>query len=618
MWYEIKRKINLENTYFSWIGILSIFFIVGGFSFAIFTAYQESRGSLNIITGNLYGYIDSESFDGNKSITLSEEEDKIIKITLKNVNEKEIKINLYYTETDRVEVYYLDEEEIPPKEEGIVLEKGEEKTYRIRLINKTKEEKRVEFGSEVGLSSKELPFPEEKRIIDQYLYSEKILNEADPVLRDRLIPVIIDSSGKVTYANVQEKWYKYDEKEWANAVILIDNPSKEYQVGNQIEEKDIESYFVWIPKYRYRLWSLGLDTSLTKTANKEQSIEIEFGLKNTNDNLSNECTTPMLSGATGQCQIGKWMTHPAFLAFDTTGLWVGKFETGNKDATDSENAKQNINNSNKVQIKPNVYSWRYIQIANAYQTSYSYERELNSHMMKNTEWGAVAYLSHSKYGTCNGDVCTEIRINNNSAFVTGFSAKQVPTIGWNAYTDYGETLPSRDGDKNYNYLNPISTISSTTGNYTGIYDMSGGAWEWVMGVMFDNSGKPIVGESTELTSGFAGKNGDGTTSNGTVFPTDERYYDKYNYSTSETAYNLRILGDAISEMGPFENTVINTATAPLASWQKATIFFVFNKHPWFPRGHYPRSGTSASIFTANADRGQEHGNVGFRIVLAFK
>ena len=27
-----------------------------------------------------------------------------------------------------------------------------------------------------------------------------------------------------------------------------------------------------------------------------------------------------------------------------------------------------------------------------------YQRELDSHMMKNTEWGAVAYLSHSIYG----------------------------------------------------------------------------------------------------------------------------------------------------------------------------------------------------------------------------
>ena len=61
-----------------------------------------------------------------------------------------------------------------------------------------------------------------------------------------------------------------------------------------------------------------------------------------------------------------------------------------------DGAQQNT----EVVIKPSVYSWRNINVSNAFYTSYNYKRDLESHMMKNTEWGAVAYLTQSKYGRC--------------------------------------------------------------------------------------------------------------------------------------------------------------------------------------------------------------------------
>jgi len=86
------------------------------------------------------------------------------------------------------------------------------------------------------------------------------------------------------------------------------------------------------------------------------------------------------------------MTHPVFLSIPSTGFWVGEFESSK-----SNNNPDNSSNSDGVQIKPNVVSWRNIQVGNAFYTTYDYERNLDSHMMKNQEWGAVAYLSHSKF-----------------------------------------------------------------------------------------------------------------------------------------------------------------------------------------------------------------------------
>ena len=193
-------------------------------------------------------------------------------------------------------------------------------------------------------------------------------------------------------------------------IVWYDLTNRNYKINETIPEGKIESYFVWLPKYRYQLWDLGIYDSLTEIdTSKVHEIPIIFGDYNTSDDKIGECTTPMESGATGNCKVGDYMTHPAFLSIPSTGFWVGKFETGYNGATSQSEAEQNVNDSSKIIVKPNVHSWRGIQVANAFYSSYNYQRNLDSHMMKNTEWGVVAYLQHSAYGSS-----TSIRINNNS------------------------------------------------------------------------------------------------------------------------------------------------------------------------------------------------------------
>ena len=106
---------------------------------------------------------------------------------------------------------------------------------------------------------------------------------------------------------------------WANAVVLRNNDT--YKVGDIIPEEAIESYFVWIPKYSYQLWDLGNYTSLTSLDNtKPHAIPIRFGTTNTKDATTGECTTPRTAGSSGNCKVGDYMTHPAFLAFNTNGF----------------------------------------------------------------------------------------------------------------------------------------------------------------------------------------------------------------------------------------------------------------------------------------------------------
>ena len=75
-----------------------------------------------------------------------------------------------------------------------------------------------------------------------------------PTLGSGMIPVTISNNGTVKYADTNSNWYNYCDKRWANAVILS---SGSYKVGDTIPESAIESYFVWIPRFRYKLWNTG-------------------------------------------------------------------------------------------------------------------------------------------------------------------------------------------------------------------------------------------------------------------------------------------------------------------------------------------------------------------------
>ena len=104
-----------------------------------------------------------------------------------------------------------------------------------------------------------------------------------------------------------------------------------------------------------------------------------------------------------------------------------------------------------IKIQPGVQSWRYITIGNVFTNSQNYNTTLKSHLMKNSEWGAVVYLTESKYGR-NG---TEVTINNNgTTYYTGGGS--------------GTTFVNKPNQ-------------SSTGNIYGIYDLSGNAYEYVAG-----------------------------------------------------------------------------------------------------------------------------------------
>ncbi len=436
-----------------------------------------------------------------------------------------------------------------------------------------------ELTKDIQFECELVAIPEERETLgDEYvrpLYKEELLNGTDPVIKENLVPVTIADNGEVTYANTQKKWYNYENKEWANAVIL--NEGVTYNVGDIIQESDIESYFVWIPRYKYQIFDEGNYTTYIESKPTEsiaREIQIEFESNSTNPSAGSK--------------QGEWLTHPAFTNFDVNGLWVGKYETGYKGATATEEAQVNAMDSSKVIVKPNVYSWRNSTVSNMFKTAYNYERNLDSHMMKNTEWGAVAYLSHSKYG-----INTEVRINNNSNYLTGYSA--VEGTDQSSYPGVSGTT----SDITLPYNTETGYKASTTGNITGIYDMSGGAWEYVAAYM----------PSSNDASGFSASE----------LTTYSKYLDLYSANSTINSYNNRKLGDATGEMGPFYFYADKDNNKRYHNnWYEDYSVFIGSTHVWFLRGGHYFSGSLSGQFYFNRNTGSFNIYGGFRLTLTIK
>ena len=400
-------------------------------------------------------------------------------------------------------------------------------------------------------------------------YVDAILNGADPVLGNGLIPVTIDNDGTVKKANTENEWYNYGNKVWANAVILKDN-TVAYENGDTIPENNIDAYFVWIPKFKYKLFDEGNYTTVLGSApatSSAQTIDIVFDLVNTTDS-DTSCSTPLTSGDIGNCAVDKYMTHPSFITMNVNGYWVGKFEPS---GTTSD-----------LDVKPNAPTLRTPTLGEFFTSMYNYNRSLESHMMKNTEWGAVTYLSLSNYGI-NG----EVRINNNSQYVTGCAATVAATTYSNRkQSDHSEGYISECENE---YNTSIGYLASTTGNISGIYDMSGGAWEYVAGYK------------------------DGSTGSSGLTPSDydSKYFDVYNSSSSTYSYNYRILGDATGEMGPLYN--LNWVYK--SNWFGDSASFL-SFDPWFVRGGTYYDGVLAGQTYFNAGSGGNGNSYSARLVLA--
>lgn len=223
--------------------------------------------------------------------------------------------------------------------------------------------------------------------------------------------------------------------------MTTDTYYKSSPLGTTIKDSDINEFYVWIPRFKYRLWNVTGEPNISSYDAYTKGIDISFeknkesgGSIYCKDNIcySDEERTISLT----QNDNDKYYTPSSFTNNEELlGFWVGKYEVSN-------GCKDNcLTNSSDLTILPNQESWRNNNLSNYYE---AIKGKGNSyHIIKNSEWGTISYLSHSKYGICSNMKCTEIASNN--TYISGKEGKD-----------------------------------STTGNIYGVYDMAGSASEFVM------------------------------------------------------------------------------------------------------------------------------------------
>ena len=366
-----------------------------------------------------------------------------------------------------------------------------------------------------------------------------------PVLASNMIPVYYDETNSVwkkadvSNTDTTNPWYSYNSTgeykgRWANAVTVTSTNRTKYlnaEPGTTISMDDVNTMWVWIPRFNVVTPS----NYNGGTAAKPNAIDVTFVKEN-------------------ETAIDAF----TFGTKSLSGFWYAKFETSHTTLASSTTfdnlscTTETCSNANGIIIKPNVTSLRYNNVSNFFFASRSMEQtgnnfgfvntEVDTHMSKNNEWGAVAYLTQSIYGRCtNSTTCTEVGINNNSSFITG----------------YGAPAGSSDSATNGTYDTALGKDASTTKNIYGIYDMSGGAFEYVMGVY----------NKTIADSGFSS------------LP-DSKYYNNY----TSSAYT----GHALTET---------------YKWYNDYASFVNSDKPWFKRGSVYYNSSSAGVFNFSINNG---------------
>ena len=435
--------------------------------------------------------------------------------------------------------------------------------------------------------------------IQEEPYVDSVLPTA-PELSDGMVPVKWNGSNWVRTTADDEEWYDYANKEWANIVLTPEsgaNAGKDatgtvdlFNEDGTLNEDSAYTMLVWIPRYAYQITSQ-YHTS-TSSAGNINIVFVDTSNRNKAGTTTYSTSYPSAT-AGGSSGMSSYVVHPAFNYGGTalSGFWVGKYETSSTGCTTEESTGTSNTNVTTLtpMIKAGVTSWRSIQVSNMFTVCTNMNSSDNPyglstsdsvvdpHMMKNSEWGAVAYLSqNATYGKG-----SEVWINNSNSYITG---------------NAGSSVSASSSSSTDAYDTGNGPQASTTGNTTGVYDMSGGAWEYVAGYVnnsyADDYGSTLVSAAAKYKDVYSVGSSDSNTNNYAVSTPANGHYGDAVYETSSSSDR------------PYTN-----------SWYSDYSNFPFSGRPFFLRGGYYGNGSDAGVFYFNCTDGNAYNNRSFRVVL---
>ena len=496
-----------------------------------------------------------------------------------------------------------------------------------------------------------------------------------PKISSGMIPVKYENGKwlKADEENKNNSWYDYetDTKKWANIVTVKEDVRESYENASEnteINMDDVTTMFVWIPRYSYEI-------EYTNTNNKNEGgkVIVSFLRGNTNKEADGVPTTKTI--------------HPGFEmnGVELQGIWVAKFEASGVNSSGQivgNATSENINTASTtgayVTVKPSVASWRHITIGESQYQSMKIGTDeehygmtnVNSHLIKNVEWGAVAYLCYSDYGVVPQiNACGSYANNSTGSYYYDMYTGAGPQSNGNE-SRYNYNASTFSSNNAYNTTN--GKLASTTGNETGVYDMNGGAWERVAAYLDNGNGNlstygksstdgsiKYFNDSNELNSSYAAywetyevseeeksnqiKLSDGQTLTQNklwnINNIDTKYQEarlrltKANFELMESHKGIGVneVSSTFSYYGPYENSSgtktwawfttaeqpANKQTGYARTWNDDYVLIGHAGCPFVKRGGNCTSNSGAGVLCSNITNGNANYHNGFRPVLAF-
>ncbi len=359
-----------------------------------------------------------------------------------------------------------------------------------------------------------------------------------PKIMTGMIPVYFDDNNntvELTENSKDEewkKWFSYDNKKWANAIT-------------KNSEGQITGYWVWIPRYEYKISGTQIDVKFIRTSKKQ--VDKNY------DHIHPAFEDGSEKGKNNHYMNGEWRD-------EIPGFWVAKFQAGFAGGNNDVTKVQSSTGKDFPVFLGRTYAYNMIKIGDAYELSRNLtdsnniygldSNETDSHMSKNSEWGAVAYLTQSSYGL---DGKIEIGYNNVCIMaipwifgITGYTQSEIKWTN-RCYKEppYEDSVTNKDGNINsYAWYTEIGQKGSSTQNITGVYDLRGCSNE-MQSAYITNGSQILTNNANQFAN--SNKNIDGyktfSTEYATAYPYDEendasdnnlkKYYslknDKYGY-----------------------------------------------------------------------------------------
>lgn len=251
----------------------------------------------------------------------------------------------------------------------------------INGVQQVIEDRELDISQFSGINTISIIFAEDEEIVD--------VNA--PQLTEGMIPVKYNGTNWVITNDKDSEWYNYNEsnKKWANIMLrddayYLDLDGKTLKSvgdieldilnGKEVPENYTGSMYVWIPRFTYKVSDTDIaikySQGITDYTEEGYNVHPAFNHSqylggNPNDEINYENLT----------SSDKYL-----------GIWVAKFPAGKSISTPKFASNLTPITGNNI---GDVFS-----ASKLVETSLLYRVSgIKSHMMKNTEWGAVSYLT---------------------------------------------------------------------------------------------------------------------------------------------------------------------------------------------------------------------------------